>query len=346
MPALKRFWQSLETLIGGATVAEEWNRLTGDQYELARQFLRPSGELASFFPHPDPGVCLYRVVTHAPGDHVAICDETGQWVALKTEDLVLYELDRLALRRAIVKAFGWVAEGLQDTRDATPWRVGQFAPLAGYRFPVFLTIPRARHDLVEATCRLAATQDGPFILLAPTRRFLTEDSEDLLRRQGACFLALDEATSIGQEGRLVVSPAGQTAIEQFRRRVVPEPDGTTPLAFFSTPAGASWSQLKMRFVDGHTVSVAVGGAHGVFHFAEMGMANRKNGTPTVQWELLRQFTAGYGILTWRSAGADRKNKKRRENLARNLQAFFRIDGDPFTPYGNGWQARFQVEPDG
>jgi hypothetical protein len=346
MPALKRFWRSLETLIGSATVAEEWKRLTGDQYELARQFLRPSGELASFFPHPDPGVCLYRVVTHAPDDHVAICDETGERFALKTEDLVLCELDRVALQRAIARAFGLVAEDLQDTPDAAPWRIGHFAPLEGYRFPAFLIIPYAKRDLVEATCWLATTQGGPFILLAPTRLFMTRESEDLLRRQEACFLALDEATSIDQEGKLVVSQVGQTAVEQFRRRVVPEPEGTTPLAFFPTLAGASWSQLKIRFVDGHTVLAAVGGARGVFHFAEMGMANRKNGTPTVQWELLREFAAGYGILTWRSAGADRKNKKRRENLARNLAAFFRIVGDPFAPYGNGWRAKFQIEPDG
>lgn len=286
------------------------------------------------------------MVTHAPDDHVAICDETGERFALKREDLVLYELDRAALRRAIVKAFAWVAEDLQDASGTPPWHIGHFAPLAGYRFPVFLIVPRARRDLVEATCRLAATQGGPFILLAPTGRFLTQESKDLLRRRDACFLALDEATSIDQEGKLVVSQAGQTAIEQFRRRVVPGPEGTTPLAFFPTPAGVSWSQLRIRFVDGHTVSVAVGGAHGVFHFAEMGMANRKNGTPTVQWELLRESAAGYGILTWRSAGADRKNKKRRENLARNLAAFFRIDGDPFAPYGNGWRAKFQIEPDG
>ena len=71
----------------------------------------------------------------------------------------------------------------------------------------------------------------------------------------------------------------------------------------------------------------------------------KNGAPTLQWELLRQFAAGHGVLTWRSAGADRKNKKRRENLARHLERFFRIEGDPFIRQGNGWRAQFQIESD-
>ena len=52
-----------------------------------------------------------------------------------------------------------------------------------------------------------------------------------------------------------------------------------------------------------------------------------------------------GLLTWRSAQADRRNQKRRENLARMLKGFFRIDGDPFVPCGNGWRALFRVEVD-
>jgi hypothetical protein len=83
----------------------------------------------------------------------------------------------------------------------------------------------------------------------------------------------------------------------------------------------------------------------VYSFGEMGMANRKNSRPTVQWELLRDFAAGYGVLTWRSAGADRRNKKRREKLARDLQAFFRVEGDPFVRHDDGWRTRFQIEPD-
>ena len=113
-------------------------------------------------------------------------------------------------------------------------------------------------------------------------------------------------------------------------------------AFFPTPAGATWGQVRLRLVDGHTVSVTVGATHGVFTYAQLGMANRKSGNPTVQWELLRLFAQGDGVLTWRSAGAERRNQKRRELLARCLARFFRIGGDPFQAHGNGWRARFQV----
>jgi len=150
---------------------------------------------------------------------------------------------------------------------------------------------------------------------------------------------------VDSQGRLVASEPGQITLEQFRRRVLPEAQRPCERAFFPTPAAAAWENVRLEFLDGHTLSVRLGDQHGVYHFTQMGMVNRKNGSPTVQWELLRDFAAGHGVLTWRSAGADRKNQKRREKLARDLQAFFRIAGDPFVRHGNGWQARFQIEPD-
>jgi hypothetical protein len=345
MRTLTRFWRSLEALGGCATVTEEWKRMTGEEYELARQFLRSSGELATFFPHEDPGICIYRVVTLGPDEHVGLCDETAEQIVLTTEDLIIHELDRRALQRAVAEAFGIRPADPQDGGRKLPWRLGDFAPVAGYRFPVFLAIPSPRTGLLDAVCRLAAEVPGPFVLLAPTGRCLEEESRLLLRRQQACFLPLAEGTCVDDTGRLVASRAGRIAMEEFRSQVVPPMERKPIRAFFATPTGVSWADVRIRLIDGHTVSASVGAVRGVYSFAEMGMANRKNSKPTVQWELLRDFAVGYGVLTWRSAGADRRNKKRRENLARDLQAFFRIEGDPFVRHGDGWQTRFRIEPD-
>jgi hypothetical protein len=345
MRDLKRFWRSLEILGGCATVTREWTQMLGDEYQLARQFLRPSGELATFFPHPDPGICIYRVVTHGPDNHVAVCDETGETLTLSTEAIVIHQLDRPALERAVVAAFGFQSECSDDMRCTRLSRVGDFLPTAGYRFPVFLAITHDEQELSSVICKLVVTQSEPFVVVVPTSRHLSDETRQLLVQRRASFLPLSEATCIDDDGRLVASPMGTTAIERFFRDLVPQTTHASNLAFFSTPAGVSWADVKMRLVNGHTISVAVGEAHGIFGFADMGMSNRKNGEPTVQWQLLRDFAAGYGVLTWRSAGADRKNKKRRENLARDLQAFFRIDGDPFARQGNGWRTKFQIEPD-
>ena len=114
------------------------------------------------------------------------------------------------------------------------------------------------------------------------------------------------------------------------------------MAFFATPAGATWEQVEIRFKDGHTVSVKALAEQGVFNYTQMGMANRKNAEPTVQWKLLKTFAAARGHLTWESPDADRKNQKRREVLSKDLRAFFQIEGDPITSDGGGWRVRFKL----
>ncbi len=119
------------------------------------------------------------------------------------------------------------------------------------------------------------------------------------------------------------------------------------MAFFPTPPDALWRDVSIRFKDGHTVSIKVTSAGGVFNYTQMGMANKKNGEPTKQWALLETFADGHGTLDWSSKKADRRNQKRRELLAADLRRFFRIEGDPFrlTEDGKGWQALFQISGD-
>ena len=131
-------------------------------------------------------------------------------------------------------------------------------------------------------------------------------------------------------------------MERFRAAVLPDEDRRTGQAFFPTPPDATWGNVKIRLVDGHTASIIVGAAHGVYNYAQMGTVNRKSGAPSRQWELLRAFAEGHGALSWRNRQADRRNQKRRELLSRSLQAFFRIEGDPIVPFGDGWRAQFVI----
>jgi len=119
------------------------------------------------------------------------------------------------------------------------------------------------------------------------------------------------------------------------------------MVFFPTPAGATWADLSIRFADGHSVTVRVGAAGGKYHHARMGMADGRNTRPTKQWELLQALARNHGVLTWKSPDAGHKNKQRRELFARDLKAFFRIDGEPIvaTDDGKGWRTIFALSAD-
>lgn len=129
--------------------------------------------------------------------------------------------------------------------------------------------------------------------------------------------------------------------EKYRQRVR---HAKTPIKRFPTPSGATWEQITIRELDGHTVRITVDGVSEVETYHGMGMKNAKNGQPDIQWKLLMQFADEHGHLTWHSSNADRKNQKRKELLSKRLREFFSIDEDPFTLEGGGWKTRFQIDP--
>jgi hypothetical protein len=160
-----------------------------------------------------------------------------------------------------------------------------------------------------------ATTDGAFILLAPSTQLIPAAAEDLLKRKNAMFLPLADVIDVVDGGSFKAVPRCEDLFAEFRSRSVPQADAAPSMVFFPTLADAEWKNVTIRFVDGHTVSVKV-----------------KDQT---------------GTLTWGSSGADRRNQKRRENLADDLRAFFRLDGDPFEYVEDvkGWRARFTVMPE-
>ena len=349
----KNLWKALEAIPGCAAVmAEWWMRLGADQ-EPAQCFLRPNGKLASWYPCiiPQGCGCGHDVVIHAPDDIVAVCHcERGcETFALKRSEIVVYELDRVVLEAALVDAFGLFTETDSKTDLRGTTRLGVYSPYAGFRFPVFLTIRLERNEFDSVVDGLLSRIDKPFILLAPTRDLCTARTEQRLVGRQSTFVPLSEHVIIGDKGKLQLLYPLNEILSRFRATNLPSKQKQRGMVFFPTPADAVWGNVYIRFKDGHTVSIKVKSAGGVFNYTQMGMANKKNGEPTKQWKLLEAFAEGKGFLNWDSPQADRKNQKRRETLATNLLDFFHIasDGDPFcmTDDGKGWKARFHLFPE-
>lgn len=150
---------------------------------------------------------------------------------------------------------------------------------------------------------------------------------------------------VGEHVRVHQEVSGQIP-QDLLPRIPGTGKGKKVTAPFDTPHGARWEDVKIRFRDGHSVSVDIQGVKEVLNYVQMGMVDVRSASPTKQWDLLLQLAQGHGLLAWGMPGAQRKNQKRRERLARDLQHFFRIDGDPFRLLEGkeGWQTRFHLEP--
>lgn len=328
-------------------MAAEWLSQAGAAFDLARR----AGVIAA---DPDPARVYprlgrpgesYTVVEHGPDDFAGVPDDGGEPIRLARGDLVVYRLDRTRLARAAAAALGLDPDPGPVEGVPGAARVGLLRPAAGVSVPAYLVLAVDRSAYQAGVEGVAARADGPLLVLAPTTAFHRIEAQLLLDRRGGAFAALADALRVGEAGRLEADPAGAPALAALRARLTPQAGGAG--AFFPTPAGARWADVRVRFVDGDTVAVAVGAVARTLTYSQLGMADGRSGRATVQWALLRAFAAGRGVLTWASPGADRRNQKRRETLARNLAAFFRLAGDPITltPDQKGWRTVFQVEPD-
>ena len=336
------FWHALEAVPGAAAVDIEWKALLGSDYETAKAFLRPNGKMAASHPcMVQRGCgCEHEVVVHDSEDIVAVCRcERGcETFSLQRSDIVVYELDRRSLDAALAKVFGLFEETDSATDLPGTTRIGVYSLYSGYRFPVYLTIQMEPDDFNRILDGLLSRNDNPFILLAPTRNHCTSMAEKRLAAKGSIYIPLSE--NVSRQFQLL-----RSMDDIFAN--LPRPKENDARLFFPTPPDAIWENVSIRFKDGHTVSIKVKSVGGVFNYTQMGMANKKNGDPTLQWKLLETFAEERGTLDWSSDKADRKNQKRRELLAANLREFFRIEGDPFkmTKDGKGWQARFLISPE-
>jgi hypothetical protein len=84
------------------------------------------------------------------------------------------------------------------------------------------------------------------------------------------------------------------------------------------------------FVEREVVNIRFRGETRRFEPEQLGMKNRKNGRPTLQWTLMQGLALAGGELDWRDRGATTLIKKRMQALADRLKAAFRIEGRPIV----------------
>lgn len=117
---------------------------------------------------------------------------------------------------------------------------------------------------------------------------------------------------------------------------------------FPTPNGATWDDLYMKFIDGETIRIRVLTIERTAKYNDMNMIDGRGGgnKRNKQWGMLEDFAHGHGCFSWDSASADRKCQKRRENLAKQLKAYFNLPGEPieYDETSKGWKANFHIEP--
>ena len=142
----------------------------------------------------------------------------------------------------------------------------------------------------------------------------------------------------------------ESAMQQlcnFRRQHAPVASAVAPESAFELPPETSWSQVRIKFVDQHSIRVSVLGQSRAFHYSQLGMANSRNAEPTKQWVMLQKYAEQAGLITWQSTGASANVKKQTQELNKKLRAALAIDGVPieYDKEASGYRTVFSIEGD-
>jgi hypothetical protein len=347
MRKLRHFWRALEILPRPAAERLEWRRLLGDEWPVAEPLLRQTGALVErvWCPSPSGADCPRRVIRHNDGRIVAVCGDDPRncdTLSLSLEDIAVLELDLGRFAQALAGPLGLKAAP-SWVREPDILELGMHQVAAGQGVPVVLLWARTPHQAAQAIGFLVHAMDAPFAVATPTDRFVGAKARAKIRSVGGMHVVLCEALGADDHGTLVGQHAAAEIFAPVRQPGIPGPQRAWVL-----PPDARWEELTIDFVEIEVANIRFRGETRRFEPEHLGMKNRKNGRPTLQWTLLQRLALAGGELDWRDRGATTSIKKQKQALSDRLKAAFGIEGSPikWDDARSAYVARFGLRTSG
>ena len=339
--------QCLDQAIGAAYPRALYATAPGDAFATIAPWLIVGEYPASSIPcaRSAETLCAYRVVELPDGTHCGVCDN-GHCPdrAFTPEDIATLTAETTRLRAALATLLG-----LQPDTGPSPHPcllpLGRLETGPRHSLPLYLVGGPNPDHTAAAVLALWETTHGTAVILTLSRCSAKPPLTDFLRRADWPHRCLEPDLDI-TPAALRWTTQGEAAWHDFRASLAPQT--TDPTATAATlPPDLRWSEVTLRFLDGHTVSVTARDLSVRYSFAEMGMEDKRAKAPNSQWRLLETFAANQGQLTWDTPGAHPRLKKGVQRLARDLKAFFRIDDPPFLYRKDlqGWETVFRLSQD-
>ena len=346
-------WQYLATQPNQSAALYDWKQALGQWTEFSafkKRYLQPMQYHVSSINCPTPcGLgCPRKVVDHSPDDIVAVCKENeSPKFQLKKTDTLIYRLKNSIFQKEICTVLNFQCNISQLAGTHKTWVLGNYCPVAGKSFPVFLSLSNGQDDLEETIKTICLQSSAPFILLVLTKQLISHDTEQLINQKKSLCLALNEELEFSDtNGFQNTRPVEDT----FRPLYNPpqKKEKEKDITPFPTPNGAIWRNVRITFLDGHKVRINVLDESCVANFTQMGMVNRSNGEPTEQWKLLQNMADTQGDIDWNHPSAKEQLKKQKQELSKCLRAYFpRIVGDPikWNKKDKAYQCQFFLFPE-
>lgn len=252
----QRFWRMLEELPGQQAPLAVWRNNFGDWQlfdQVLRKYLLVTGHRAASLECPTPCcyACPRRVVEYGDEDIEAVCPEQeAPPIKVAHKDLLFYKLKSSVFIKAACDAVGIDCKPSEPAGCRSSWRAGEFIAPAGDNIPVYISIQGDHKDLDEVVKTLCLLHPDPFVLMVPTRRLLSAESELTLEQRKSLFLAMEEQLVFDKKGNLRALNHGSFIFRKF----LPEELRTSPVDPLPKNVFRQYgSRWQMRFQGGEAV---------------------------------------------------------------------------------------------
>ena len=348
---LTKLWRALERIFSLNATLSEWHEQAGNDFSLLPLFLRPTNNYALCFACPSPGGegCPRQIVETREGQILAVCGDQSQLcktLQLEPKDIIVHELNPRKLTEMIALTLG-VAHEFSELADySQTWQVGNHNPAPNRRYPIYLSIATRQEDLQHTANRLFAIARYPFILIVPTRRYITLEMKDMLARINARFMTLEDMIVSNGEDTLSGSLSPELLLADFNAALFPANQISSNS--FAMPPSATWEKLTITLIARDVIDVRYGKMDTVtidrLHIPGMYNKNSTTKKETLAWALLRLFAEHDGMISVQTHGAHDLLKKHKQGLSARLKAYFQMEEDPieWLPEYHAYKAKFVV----
>lgn len=333
-----------------------WKQRLGLNYiDFKRSFLKPVTGLSDTYPcgRSSSIACGAYLIRKNGKRFLGICENS------ECDPIEVAETDLPRLHFDAEKVCGALADALGIQRDVRSqgvgiWLIGEHTPNIHITLPVAVVLPDGQDDSDGFFRRVVSTMPRPGFIGYPSQLSPPAEIVSLAHSLKIRLFKLDliarfsgGSISINNEWNVFAQSFSEESID--RRDF--EPEGAKK---YPTPFGAKWSDVHIRFQNGHEVFIRVDPEEKWtrYGYKDMGMADGKSGEPVRSWRFLEELSLHSGgpvnqVKQEIESGGFPERSAKELNAA--LTSFFGISGRP-VPYikrpPKGYQTKFFIYPEG
>ena len=197
MGSLTPFWRRLEIEPDPHATLDEWRTLLGNEFVAVEPLLKPSGMLAATVPSPRRNAPVQRVVTHADGGLVAVCDNgISDRRELEPDEVLLHTLEIRAFRRTITDSLALRTATSPAKPLSEGLRLGDWEPQPATSFPVVFIAHTSEVLLRNLIRENALNSSKPMMVIVPTDDAWCNDLCTWLESQLCLLVVADDVLEI------------------------------------------------------------------------------------------------------------------------------------------------------